>query len=220
MRGAEPADATPQPPSQDGRMILSTLDEVRGLIQTGDVLAYGQDHGPGEWIEWFTDSDQSHVATAVVIGDLLLVVEATAKGVQVRPLTVNFEHAADVWFLPLSEDDRELIPQGKLLTFFADVCERRVPYDFRALFPWVWRRGRPPEDFSHLYCSELVALGFRHTNLYAGTVELTPVEVCQLALYAPRYYCLKWNSAGPKTIAGYNTVDPADDEFARRGARL
>ena len=196
-------------------MILSSLDQIRSRIRTGDVFAYGAGRGLAQWIESFTDSDQSHVSKAVVQGALLQVVEATVKGSKARLLSKNWKKAADVWWLPVR---RSWLKDGTYdvaseLVFLADVCERRVPYDFAALRPRVWRGGRPPEDYSRLYCSELAALGFRRAGVYNGTAELTPIEVCRLAVYEPDYYCLKWGEEGPKEIDGYNTVDPGGDAF-------
>lgn len=195
-------------------MILSSLDQIRPLVRTGDPFAYGKRRGPGKWIEEFTDSDQCHVSFAVVQGPLLLVAETTAKGAKIRPVTKSWDTAADMWWLPLARDVREQLDERALLAYLADICEREVPYDFRALLPWVWRNGRPPEDFSRLYCSELVALGFRKGGVYQGTVELMPIEVCRLILYVPYYYCIKWDQEGPKEIDGYNTVAADGDSFS------
>jgi len=194
-------------------MILSSLEQCRASIKTGAVLTYGRSRGPGQWIESFTGSDQSHVSTAVANGPLLMVAEAIAEGAVIRPLTFNWQKADDVWLLPLG-GPLSFALEERLLAYLADIAQRQVPYDLRALMPRVWRNGRPPEDFSRLYCSELVALGMRHMGLYQGTVELTPVEVCRLAVYAEDYYCLKWDDAGPKEIEGYNTVDPSGDPFS------
>lgn len=196
-------------------MILSSLDAIRPLVKTGDPFVYGAARGPGQWIEGFTDSDQSHVSFAVVQGPMLLVVESTIKGAKVRPVTKNFKKAADMWWLPLSSGYRESLDMRALLAYLADICERQVPYDFRALRPGVWRNGRPPEDFSRLYCSELVALGLRKGGLYRGTVELTPIEVCRLIMYAPDYHCIKWDADGPKKIDGYNTIPSWNNSFSR-----
>lgn len=198
-------------------MILSSLDRIRSRVHTCDTFVYGARRGPAQWIESFTDSDQSHVSKAVAHGALLQVVEATAKGAKVRLFSKNWEKAADVWWLPVR---RLWLKDGTYnvdaeLAFLADVCERQVPYDFAALRPRVWKKGRPPEDYSRLYCSELSALGFRRAGVYGGTAELTPVEICRLAVYEPDYYCIKWDEEGPKEIEGYNTVDPDGDAFSR-----
>ena len=190
-------------------MILSSLDRIRRLVRTGDVFAYGADRGLGEWIEAFTDSDQSHTSFAVVQGDLLQVTEATIRGAKTRPVAKNWEKAADMWWLPIGR--RLRFDGDALMAYLQDICQRRVRYDFRALSPRVWRRGRPPEDFRRLYCSELVALGLKKAGVYEGTAELTPADVCRLAVYEGSYHCIKWGDDGPKKIDDYNTVTPYGD---------
>jgi len=195
-------------------MILSSLEVIRPLARTGGVFSYGAERGLAQWIESFTDSDQSHVSLAIVQGPLLMVAEAIGAGTKVRPVNLNWENAADMWYLPLRQELLDPLALYKLLDFIRDVSEREVPYDFRALLPGQWRNRRPPEDFSRLYCSELISLGFLRAGLYEGTPELTPAEVCNLNLYEDNYYCIKWGRDGPKEIPGYNTVDPRGNLFS------
>ena len=73
--------------------------------------------------------------------------------------------------------------------------------------PLIGDMVRNKEDFSAFFCSELVTAGLEAGGLIQSTKcsEVTPLDLCQFAIYEATYYQLK----GPETpIPGYNTLNP------------
>jgi len=63
------------------------------------------------------------------------------------------------------------------------------------------------EDFSRLFCSELVAAALEASGAisHLNASEVTPIDLCQFAIYREDYYQLKGEQ---ELIEGYNTLSP------------
>jgi hypothetical protein len=182
-------------------------DKAVRMMQTGDVMAFGGEGFIVNRIESFTDSDQAHVGTIIRpdVGDEMLLSEARPSGMTLSFLWEVFKEWEDVWYLPLKLLNIQAM--SELVDINMKVCRQNIGYDFKAIYRY-WRKKSVPENYSKLYCSEIVALGWRKAGIYDGTTSLTPVQVCRTALYASKYYCLKWAGSKPKEIPNFNTVEP------------
>lgn len=192
-------------------MLVTTLDEVINRVRTGDHFFFGG-RGISDWVEAWTHSDIGHVASALVEGRLIELVEALRHGMTLTSLRHRVAESFDCWYCPIN---RALPISLDAITAKAlDVVGRHVEYDKRAIASYfIGRRPEPNEE--RLYCSEASALLDQYGGIYPGTISLTPIELARLQLYEPDYYCLAWDEAdgGPKEIEGYNTVPVTPDVY-------
>jgi hypothetical protein len=129
------------------------------------------------------------------------------------------EHIAgyhgDIWWLPLSDAVRSRLDVERFTAFLVE--KEDLPFDVPQAIqaasddldhiPLVGEWTRNKEDFSALFCSELVAAGLEAGGALPSLncSEVTPLDLVRFEIYQGTYYQLK----GPKTlIPGYNTVNP------------
>jgi hypothetical protein len=200
--------------------------DVRHQMQPGDVIAFsGKAHLP-EFIKWATCSTVSHVG--VIFQSRLLIegerqhqiMESTLLngflGVITSRLDDRIEsYEGSVWWLPLSETVRRKMDLEKFQTFLLQ--QEGKPYDVPQAIksaldtqedhPLLGQVTHNIEDFSKLFCSELVAAALEASGAisHLNASEVTPIDLCRFAIYKPDYYQLKGEK---ELIDGYNTLAP------------
>ncbi len=149
-------------------------DEIRGDIQTGDLILFSGKGHISEMIKWFSGGDWSHVGMALRIPeyDMLLLWESTTLS-DIRDLDTN-KMTKGVQLVPLSERVRKYDGGiGLVQLDFERTPERTQaltklrrefrgrPYEESKLqlirSAWDGWGGRNTEDLSSLFCSEMVA---------------------------------------------------------------
>jgi hypothetical protein len=167
-------------------------------MKTGDLIAFSGNAGFSNVIKWATKSHYSHVGIVLKadlgngFGDSILVVESTLetqfldahnkqaiKGVQMHWLSKRIEsYNGSVYWLQLNTP---LAPENKakMEAWLRDTHNQKVPYDYLQIYgaaiDWFDQVGwTSREDFSTLFCSELVAKALR----IAGVIDpnLNPSE--------------------------------------------
>lgn len=214
-------------------VIRGTYEEIRGLMQPGDVIAFSGNGDLSEVIKWATRSQVSHVGVVLqsklLIGDtpqqgfFNQIIESTSlngfSGVTISRLSDRVDaYDGQMWWLPLSDEAR-----GQLdLTGFFDflIHHDRRPYDapqaiLSALdtldgIPLLGRATtQNVEDFNKFFCSELVAAALEAGGVIdrINAAEVTPVDLCRFNLYADEYVQFKVVEE-PQEIHGFNSLDP------------
>jgi len=200
--------------------------DVRPQMQPGDVIAFsGKAHVP-EIIKWATCSNVSHVG--VIFQSRLLIegerqhqiMESTLLngflGVVISHLDDRLEsYEGNVWWLPLSDSVRRKMDLEKFQTFLLE--QEGKPYDVAQAIksaldtheehPLLGRMTYNIEDFSQLFCSELVAAALEASGAisHLNASEVTPIDLCRFSIYKPDYHQLKGEK---ELIEGYNTLAP------------
>lgn len=187
---------------------MSTYEDCRKQMKTGDVIAFSGKGRVSELIKWKTGSPYSHVAMVVAVdlsagfGKSVMITEATTlltlpdaktgelvKGVQMQWLSQRLDaYDGDVWWGQVLES----FPVDKLHNMTRWIRQRhvqRTPYDAiqamgagMDLFDWIPGVANDP-DFSSLFCSEYVMRAWQIAGLVDDTVnpsEMTPADVMAL----------------------------------------
>lgn len=199
--------------------------DVRHRMQPGDVIAFsGKAHFP-ELIKWATGSNVSHVGVVFQPKPMegehqLQIIESTYLngflGVIASPLDERIEsYEGSVWWLPLSDSVRAKMDLKKFHDFLLQ--QEHKPYDLPQAIksaldtqedhPLLGRVTYNIEDFSELFCSELVAAALEASGAisHLNASEVTPIDLCRFSIYKQDYYQLKGEK---QSIEGYNTLSP------------
>jgi len=199
---------------------------VRNQIQPSDVIAFSGKGSVSEVIKQATRSTVSHVG--VILEPQLLIeggpqeesslqiMESTPRGVRIRQLSDLIKsYSGKMWWLPLSDAVREKMDLRKFHYFL--LSQEHKPYDVPQAIKSALdaldddlRLGQVThniEDFSRLFCSELVAAALEASGAisHLNASEVTPIDLCQFAIYREDYYQLKGEQ---ELIEGYNTLSP------------
>lgn len=212
-----------------------SYSEARGLMQPGDVVAFGGKGQFSELIKFATFSSVSHVGvilqTQVMGGSsgkfFNQIIESTSlngfNGVNISRFSDRLmSYEGELWWLPLNKEIRaETFDQEQFYDFLFNQAKQRKPYDSAQAIksaidaldelPFgLHGPGHNREDFSKFFCSELVGAGLE----VAGAVEcvnvseVTPIDLCRWSIYEDDYFQLKGESS--KRISRYNTLSPSD----------
>lgn len=209
--------------------------KVLDLVQPGDIIAYGGNSLFSRWTKLTTNAQVTHVAMVSLETcdkNHRQIFEATdydgERTVMSNPLHERINtYDGDMWWLPLSQEARFRYNQQaeQCHTFLSQQIDK--DYDIWQLFgaavdfidhlPIIGRLSYNKEDTTRWFCSELIAAGLREAQIVEldNVSEVTPIDICRYAIFAPAYYQIK----GERTeIAGFNTVDPANSglSFASR----
>jgi hypothetical protein len=175
----------------------STYKAIRDTLKPGDVLAWG---GPGPvsaGIKFATRSNVSHVSivlhTMCVGGmdPIVSMIESTSigggfSGVDIRRVSTSIEkYEGEVWLLPLKEAVWENL---NIVDFTAWlITQKGKEYDTPGAIMSGLDGPVPdiPEDFSKLFCSELVTEGLEKGGIIEprNASEQTPADVCRFNIY-------------------------------------
>jgi hypothetical protein len=200
-------------------------DAVKVKMKPGDVIAFAGRDGISDWIKAATEGPVSHVGVVLRSSQAHAspqIIEATADlgehyGVSRRWLD---EHIAgyngSMWWLPLSDAVRSRLDVKRFTTFLME--KENLAFDVGQAIqsaaddldhvPVVGEWTHSKEDFSALFCSELVSAGLEAGGAIPSLncSEVTPLDLLRFAIYQGTYYQLK----GPRTpIPGYNSLNPA-----------
>jgi len=201
-----------------------TYSDIRGLMQPGDVIAFGGKGRFSEIIKWATRGKVSHVG--VILQRQMVgvesgryfneLIESTTmnglEGVTTSRLSDRIEtHSGELWWLPLAGQVREKLDLGKFFDFLFK--QKGKKYDMpQAIGSGVdfmdrWHKlGWNEEDFSKFFCSELVAAGLEAGGAIpeVNASEVTPIDICRWAIYRE---CIQF-AGDAKKINRFNTLDP------------
>ena len=212
-------------------LIQAQYPDIRSRMRAGDLVAFGGKGRLSGTIKFFTQAPVSHVgavlrskpmvngATADIGngGHLVELIESTsldgyAGVVRTRLSDRIARYGGEIWWLPLSEAVRVHMNERTFVEFA--LAQEGKPYDAvqAALsgIDWFdkgegWSFAR--ENFALWYCSELVTASFEAAGALPtiNASEVTPIDLCRLAIWAPDYYQL---AGKPKAIRGYNAIEP------------
>lgn len=219
-----------------------SYNEARPLMQAGDVIAFGGKGHFSEIIKMATFSPVSHVGTILktkVVGSdderyFNEIVESTSlngfNGVNTSRFSDRLDnYEGEIWWLPLSRSTRDRMDDGKFYDYLFNLAKERVPYDMgqavksaldmmdglsKSLGVGTYNQ----EDFSKMFCSELVSSGLEVSGAVdaINCSEVTPIDLCRWNIYHPNYYQLispnefYSSEVEPKRIPRFNTCDPSD----------
>jgi hypothetical protein len=216
---------------------IESYEAVRDLMRPGDVIAFGGKAELSQIIKRVTNSPVSHVGIIrhsqlkTEAGDVEgegryfnEIVESTSLDDRVGVMTSRLScrliaYKGDVWWLRLDAKSRSAFDERAYFDWL--YAQEGKPYDMIGAamslleaFP-VLRRA-VVEDFSAMFCSELAAGALEAGGvLPAGTNAsgVTPIELCRLAIYAPKLIQLKPQKGDPIEIPRWNSV-PAESLVA------
>lgn len=191
--------------------LLSTYEQYRPQIKTGDVIGFSGNAGFSKFIRWATGSIYSHVGIVLNVNltsggdDSVLIVESRTdtqgkdaagakliKGVQLHWLSkriLGFDGAA--WLFPLKQPLNQ-DGEAKMQAWLRQTNNKIVPYDsvqtLGAGLDLFDRVGLTysNEDLSTLFCSELVAKALQIAGVVdpkLNASEQTPGDVVNYPIY-------------------------------------
>lgn len=178
-------------------MRTSTYKSIRDTLKPGDVLAWG---GPGfvsAGIKLATRCNVSHVSivlhTMCVGGmdPIVSMIESTSlsggfSGVDIRRVSTAIDrYYGEVWLLPMKD---EVWSNLNIVDFTAWLINQKgKEYDTPQAIISALDGPIPdsPEDFSKLFCSELVTEGLEMGGVLPkmNASEQTPADVCRFDVY-------------------------------------
>ena len=199
-------------------------------IKIGDVIAFGGNSLFSRWAKLTTQSVVTHLAIVIESsphpdvpnGVLHKIIEATSykgrSGVMINHLCERSNsYAGNMWWLPLSEESRQIFTQNQTSCLEFLLQQQNKPYDIWQLFgsavdatdnlPLFKYLSNNTEDFTRWFCSELVAAALRLSKLVHidNASEITPIDICRYAIFHTTYT----QFVGEQTeIAGFNTLPP------------
>ncbi len=180
--------------------------DIRDDMRPGDVIAFGGKSRVSKGIKYWTRSSVSHVAAVYHMQQRVdedsdadfdsyshshpyfnMMIESTqlgdANGVVVRQISKAIaEYDGDVWWLPLSEASRERFDEAKFSKWmFPQIGkEYDMPQAIKAGMDRLDWTGLTwaDEDFSRLFCSELIAAALRKAGvLFMGVMGLNEQDL-------------------------------------------
>ena len=203
-------------------MIIKPFDELKPLIRTGDMLAFSGDYADSKIIRFITHSEISHVATFVVDGDMIYIVESiSGEGVRLVSAGQKLaDYRGRVCLMRYAERFHAVV--GLAVLEMLDWLNEQIgkPYD-------IWQSieaglddmfkfmiNMTPldigEDLSQYFCSELVtaALLKLHILHAVNPSETTPIDLCMFRIWENHYYQIGKEGDEPLLINGYNLLEP------------
>jgi hypothetical protein len=201
---------------------------IRSQMLPGDVIAFGGQEDFSTLIKLVTRSNVTHIGglmQARTLKDTVpgryfnLITESTQMdgidGVEIHRLSDRLaSYKGNVWWLPLGDAARDRLNEQRYFEFL--FAQEGKPYDMRqAIMSGVDALDRIPllkgltlnrEDFARFFCSELIAAALEAGGVLPdiNASEMTPGELCRLAIYSGAYFQI----AGKERteIRGYNTM--------------
>ena len=204
-------------------MRVKQYADIRDQMLPGDIVGFSGKGGVSKAVKLFS-RPVSHVGIvrhAQMVGEengryFNEITESTATqgkglGVQTERLSRRIDaYDGEIWWLPLAEDIR-----GELnLPAFWDFLYRQEgkSYDLSGAIKAgldfldnVAGLTYESEDFSRLFCSEIVAAALEDGAVLpeVNASEILPMDLCRMAIYQTDYYLLKGERV---EIPGYNTI--------------
>jgi hypothetical protein len=108
-------------------------------------------------------------------------------GVQINRMSQRVEqYKGGIYWYPLRDDVRAKFDSKAFFDFM--LAQNRKPYDsIQAVFSAIDFVPESKEDFSKLFCSELVAEGYERATIIepVNASEQTPKDNCELNIFKP-----------------------------------
>ena len=205
---------------------ISPYEPLRHRIQPGDIIAFSGQGISSEIVKVATRSEVSHVGIILrceMQRDLIhpQLMESSPiegfHGVAISDLEDRItNHKGNMWWLPLRTERRQRLQLEKFQKFL--LAQDKKGYDpFQAInsglsklhnIPGIGRFTRSRENLDRLFCSELAAAALKKGGVLPGVNPsgITPSQLCQLAIYQPKYHLLK--SVEETQIVAYNSMAP------------
>lgn len=159
---------------------LSKYNEVKHLIQTGDLLMWSSDGIVGKAIRWRTLSEFSHASLAIRLAEYegaegrRFTTEALADGVVLNVLSARLaNYDGRAWWYPLDEEKCRVKRShvGECALSFIG-----TPYDYQSILRLCLRRVSTQMD--KLFCSEYAAICYG-----LGGEAPTPADMPKLGIF-------------------------------------
>ncbi len=192
---------------------LSEYEKYRDQMKSGDVIAFSGNGNFSKLIKWSTRSNYSHVGMVLKLdlgggfGKSLLLVESTLltdlanydnkpaiRGVQMQWLSKRLQmYNGDAWWIPLKQPLPEYNLR-KMQGWLRQTYNKQTPYDDTQIMGAAIDifdnfKLENKEDFSTIFCSELVTKALKVAGVVSESVnasEQTPQDVVNFpCLQAP-----------------------------------
>jgi len=174
-------------------------------MRAGDLIAFGGKGRFSELIKFATRSPVSHVGVVLQTaalgetGDRFfnMLIESTQledfSGVVINRLSDRMRaYDGEVWWLPIGLTDEQIGPFTDFL-FAMNGRPYDMPSALKAGLDALDFGGHGPtaatEDYSKLFCSELVAGAYKACGLIddINPSEVTPIDLCRMPIYQAPY---------------------------------
>ena len=201
--------------------IACNYKNIRDELQTGDVVIFGGHYLLSKIIRFATRFPASHVATIIRDGDRIRFVEASEgdmyperEGVIISYFSNSIPfYKGDIWIARLSDEVRKKIDSQKLYDFLLDQIGKGYDYS-NMKFAGLDKLDKyfityNKENWSNLFCSELVAAGLKYANIIqdqVNTSEMTPADIIKLNIFQSEYYQIKAFKYKAVKLPGFNTI--------------
>jgi hypothetical protein len=190
---------------------LSEYEKYRTQMKSGDVIAFAGNGNFSKLIKWATRSNYSHIGMVLELdlgggfGKSMLLVESTLltdlanfdnkpaiRGVQMQWLSKRLQmYNGEAWWIPLKQPLPEYNLR-KMQAWLRQTYNKHTPYDETqimgvAIEIFADFKLENKEDFSRLFCSELVTKALKVAGVVSESVnasEQTPQDVVN-------FYCLQ-----------------------------
>lgn len=159
---------------------LSKYNEVKHLIQTGDLLMWSSDGIVGKAIRWRTLSEFSHASLAIRLAEYegaegrRFTTEALADGVVLNILSARLaNYDGRVWWYPLDEE------KCRVKRSHVGECALSLigtPYDYQSILRLCLKRVST--EINKLFCSEYCAVCYG-----LGGEAPTPADMPKLGIF-------------------------------------
>jgi hypothetical protein len=155
--------------SQPGNLVYS---DVRGQIQTGDIVLFQGQSAISRVIRWGSHSKYSHAGFTAWWDGRLLVFQSAARGAEVLPMSSAVDaYDGQVDWFALPENQRSRMDHNLLVTQAVTLLGRSYATSslLRLMARMLWGRfrGRPDPKTSpdSVFCSQYVSYCYRHAGL-------------------------------------------------------
>jgi len=179
-------------------MKSSSYDLVRESLKPGDLVAFGGRGPASAIIKMATRSYVSHVGIVLKTSidwcdrSMVQVIESTSlgdgfAGVQVNRLSTRYEqYKGEMWVLPMLPSVYHDMNMKQFITWMTEKVG--VAYDAPgAIMAGLDLLPDVSEDFSKIFCSELVSGGLQAGGAIADEInasEETPIDNCRYDVWA------------------------------------
>ena len=210
-----------------------SYNEIRSLMEPGDIIAFGGNSRLQELIKFATRSEVSHVGIVFhtqMVGDTTgryfnQVIQSTSEygfsGITISRISEQLESFnGQIWWLPLKKNRRQRMDQASLFEFVLNQAKHRTAYDMpQAISSALEVFDQSPlmqgpefsrEDFARTFGAELFAAAFEVAGVIGSIAasEVNAIELCRWAIFESDYSLLKGDPS--KTISRFNSMDPQD----------
>ena len=159
---------------------LKAYNEVKRLIQTGDLLMWSSDRIIGKAIRWRTLSEFSHASLAIRLAEYegaecrRFTTEALADGVVLNILSARLaNYDGRCWWFPLDEEKCRVKRShvGECALAFIG-----TPYDYQSILRLCLRRVST--EINKVFCSEYAAICYG-----LGGEAPTPADMPKIGIF-------------------------------------